>query len=112
MDTAPRRLGSVELRYEPAGSWRLALLWSHLGPYFLDAGNRHRYPGHSLLNLRVGHSIRPGIDLLLRVNNLTGRDYADRADFGGGDYRYLPGRGRELYLEWRYTPRPGGQPLH
>jgi outer membrane receptor protein involved in Fe transport len=107
MDTAPRRLGSAELRYEPGGSWRLGLQWNHLGPYFLDAGNRHRYPGHSLLNFRAGYSPGPGIDLLLRLNNLTDRDHADRADFGGGDYRYLPGRGRELFLEWRYTPPPG-----
>ena len=29
-----------------------------------------------------------------------------RADFGGGDYRSLPGRGREVFLELRWAPNP------
>lgn len=105
MDTAPRWFGSAELRWEPASRLNLGLLWSAVGPYYLDAGNRHRYEGHSLLNLRTSFALAPSLDLILRLNNITDRNYADRADFGGGDYRYLPGRGRELFLQLRYKPR-------
>ncbi len=106
VDTAPRWFGSAELRFEPSARLRLGLQWTAIGPYFLDAGNRHRYGGHSLVNLRAGFGLAPRLDLVLRLNNVTERAYADRADFGGGNYRYLPGRGRELFLELRYLPGP------
>jgi outer membrane receptor protein involved in Fe transport len=44
------------------------------------------------------------LELIVRLNNLTNRDYADRADYAFGSYRYFPGRGRELFAEVRYTP--------
>jgi len=44
------------------------------------------------------------LELIVRLNNLTNRDYADRADYAFGSYRYFPGRGRELFAEIRYTP--------
>ncbi|MDH3585682.1 MAG: hypothetical protein OEQ30_01200 [Gammaproteobacteria bacterium] len=31
------------------------------------------------------------------------RDVADRADYAFGNYRYFPGRGRELFVEFRYV---------
>ncbi len=43
--------------------------------------------------------------LALRLNNLTDKWYADRADFAFGEYRYFPGRGRELFFQVAYqTP--------
>ena len=42
--------------------------------------------------------------MILRLNNVTDRDIADRADYAFGDYRYFPGRGRELFAEVRYSP--------
>ncbi len=33
------------------------------------------------------------------MNNVTDERYADRADFAFGDYRYFPGRDRELFFE-------------
>jgi hypothetical protein len=42
--------------------------------------------------------------LVFRLNNLADKPIAERADFGSGDYRYLPGRGRELFVEIRYFP--------
>jgi hypothetical protein len=37
------------------------------------------------------------------VNNLADRDYADRADYAFGNYRYFPGRGRSAFIEVRYA---------
>ena len=104
IDTAPRWLATAELRYEPAGKWWAGLQWTYLGEYFLEPANRHIYPGHQLLNLRLGAALTSKIKLVLRFNNITDKLIADRADFGGGDYRYLPGRGRELFAEIRYAP--------
>ena len=103
IDTAPRWLGSAELFFDPLDSLGFALQVTGIGEYYLDAENRFTYPGHVIGNLRA--HIRPSdaFDLVFRLNNVTDEDYADRADFAFGNYRYLPGRGRELFVELRYT---------
>jgi iron complex outermembrane receptor protein len=108
IDTAPRWLGSAELLYEPGPALRFGIQWRVVGEYFLDAENRYRYPGHGLLNLQAGIRLSPRWDAVLRLTNATDRRFADRADFASGQYRYLPGRGRELFAELRYAPRAAG----
>ena len=104
IDTAPRWLGSAELRYEPSFKWWASLQWTYLGEYFLEPGNRFTYPGHNIFHLRTGTQLSSQFGLTVRINNITNELIADRADFGAGDYRYLPGRGRELFIELRYSP--------
>ncbi|NIV17321.1 MAG: TonB-dependent receptor [Woeseiaceae bacterium] len=104
VDTAPRLLGSVELLFDPGARIDLALQWTRLGSYYLDAENRFRYPGHSIANLRAGIELTENFDLVLRLNNMTDRAIADRADYAFGNFRYFPGRGRELFAEISYSP--------
>ena len=98
VDTAPRRLTSVRLAwdYRPDGSAELE--WVSLGSYELDAANTDRYPGHDLLHLSVMQALGPRWTIAARVRNLTGRSYAERADLAFGNYRYLPGRDRSVFL--------------
>jgi outer membrane receptor protein involved in Fe transport len=110
IDTAPRWLGNAGLEFRPAPWLRLGLQWRVVGDYYLDAENRFRYPGHELLNLRTGLRLSPEIDLVLRLNNVMGTEFADRADYASGKYRYLPGRGREMFAELRYTPLRSPRP--
>jgi outer membrane receptor protein involved in Fe transport len=105
VDTAPRVLGSVELLYRPGSRFDASVQWATIGEYYLDAENRFRYPGHTIANLRTGIALGDHLDLTLRINNLTDRAIADRADYAFGDYRYFPGRGREFFAEIRYTPK-------
>ncbi|MDJ0812949.1 MAG: TonB-dependent receptor [Woeseiaceae bacterium] len=104
VDTAPRWLGSLELRFEPTPRIDTALQLASIGKYYLDAENNFDYPGHTIANLRAGVALGQNIDVILRLNNVTDRDIADRADYAFGNYRYFPGRGRELFAEIRYTP--------
>jgi outer membrane receptor protein involved in Fe transport len=104
VDTAPRWLGSLELRFAPSARFDAALQLASIGKYYLDAENRFDYPGHTIANLRAGVQIGERLDVILRLNNVTDRDIADRADYAFGNYRYFPGRGRELFAEIRYTP--------
>jgi outer membrane receptor protein involved in Fe transport len=104
IDTAPRWLASAELRFAPAARWWTSVQWTYLGKYYLDPSNRRTYSGHQLLDLRVGAELGAGFDVVFRLNNLADKLIAERADFGSGDYRYLPGRGRELFVEVRYFP--------
>ncbi|MCG8369678.1 MAG: TonB-dependent receptor, partial [Proteobacteria bacterium] len=74
-----------------------------LGSHYLDAENRHSYPGHDLANLRVAFAIDDHWSVTARLNNLFDTSYADRADYAFGDYRYFPGRGRELFVRLQYS---------
>lgn len=103
VDTAPRWLGSAELEFTPSENWAFAAQLTGMGRYYLDAENQFSYPGHTIANLRARLSPAERVDVVLRLNNLTDRRYADRADFAFGDYRYFPGRGRELFVELRYA---------
>jgi outer membrane receptor protein involved in Fe transport len=102
VDTAPRTLASARLGWDGDGR-RAELEWVHIGSYWLDAANTAKYRGHELLNLRLAQQLPAGFTLTARVNNLTDKLVADRADFAFGNYRYFPARDRELYIElaWR-----------
>ncbi len=104
MDSAPRWLGSAEVRYQPDAPWQVGLQIVSLDEYYLDSLNRFTYSGHTLLNLRASWQVSDVTAVFARLYNLADEDVADRADFGMGDYRYLPGRGRELFVEFRYQP--------
>lgn len=103
VDTAPRQLHRAGIAWQPSGAWSFEAEWLVVGEYWLDAANAHRYPGHELMNLRGRW--QPALDwsVTLRLNNVLDRDYADRADYAFGTYRYFPGRGRTLFAEiaWR-----------
>ena len=102
IDTAPRHINTARLNWSFLPSAAAELEWVSVGSYFIDASNDHSYGGHDLLNLRVSWRATENWRTILRLNNVTDRAYADRADFAFGNYRYFPGRGRTLFLEVRY----------
>ncbi len=101
VDTAPRQLHSLRLGYD-GSRFSGEVEWLSVGAYWANASNTARYPGHDLLNLRLGWSATAGLELALRLTNLADRAYADRADYAFGSYRYFPGRGRAAFLEIAY----------
>lgn len=103
VDTAPRNLHRAAVAWTPAAAWAFEAEWLSVGEYWLDAANAHRYGGHELLNLRGRWQPAREWAVTLRLNNALDRDYADRADYAFGSYRYFPGRGRALFAEiaWR-----------
>lgn len=97
VDTAPRRFWNMRLE----GSWETLsaeLEWRHMGEYYTDAANEHRYPGHDVWVLRTGWNITQRLSLHARVDNLTDTRYAERADFAFGNARYFPGEERAYYI--------------
>ena len=101
VDTAPRWLASAEIRRDARID--IALQWTMIGPYYLDAENRFSYEGHDIVNLRGGTDLSRSLRLGFRLNNVLDEDYADRADFAFGQFRYFPGRGRELFVDLTYS---------
>lgn len=102
VDTAPRHVNTARLAWQFLPSANAELEWLSVGRYFVDPSNANEYPGHDLLNLRVGWSFRDNWRTTLRLNNVMDRAYADRADFAFGNFRYFPGRGRTVFVEVRY----------
>ncbi|MCK6370083.1 MAG: TonB-dependent receptor, partial [Gammaproteobacteria bacterium] len=98
IDTAPQTLASAHLGID-RGVGLVEIEWVHVGSHYLDAANTARYGGHNLLNLRGAWRASRTVTFSARVNNLADEFYAERADFAFGNYRYFPGRDRELYLE-------------
>jgi iron complex outermembrane receptor protein len=102
VDTAPRHINTARVNWAFLPSAAAELEWVSVGSYFVDAANANEYGGHDLLNLRLSWQASENWRAIVRVNNVTDRDYADRADFAFGNYRYFPGRGRTLFVEVRY----------
>ncbi|HEX7964642.1 MAG TPA: TonB-dependent receptor [Gammaproteobacteria bacterium] len=97
MKYAPRSLGSLRLRWQPQEATTLEAEYQHVGGYWLDESDSHRYGGHDLLNLYARHALSGGWTLALRILNAADTAYAERADFSFGNYRYFPGDGRQLF---------------
>lgn len=105
VDTAPRRLWNTRLE----GRWRklsAELEWRHMGEYYTDAANEHRYPGHDVWVLRAGYDLSPNIRLHARIDNLTDTRYAERADYAFGNSRYFPGEERAYYVGLTVSEMP------
>ncbi|MCZ6829515.1 MAG: TonB-dependent receptor [Gammaproteobacteria bacterium] len=106
IDTAPRRFGSLRLGWDLHANHRAELEWVHMDSYYLEPDNNHEYDGHNLLNLRLVSQLTSRLQLGLRGSNLTDEDYAERADFGFGNYRYFVGEPRSLYVQLKYSLAP------
>ncbi len=106
VDTAPRSMGRLSVLYRPAGRVEVDVDLNAMGKYYLDAQNEHSYPGHELVNVSTRIDLSPQWQLSARVRNLLDEEIADRADFAFGNYRYFPGRGRELFVSVLYTDSP------
>jgi outer membrane receptor protein involved in Fe transport len=105
VDTAPRHINTARLNWTFLPSANAELEWISIGKYYVDASNEHTYPGHDLLNLRVAWDFSDNWAATLRLNNVLDEDYADRADFAFGNFRYFPGRERTAFVEVRYQTR-------
>ncbi len=97
VDTAPRWLANArwQLGFGDRGESELEIVYQSAS--FLDAANSQRYDGHTLLNWRASVRLADNVELFGRVLNLLDEDYAERADFAFGNFRYFPGMPRQFY---------------
>jgi iron complex outermembrane receptor protein len=104
VDTAPRHVANVRLGFNASDATRAELEWVLMGDYFLDPSNAHDYDGHDLLNLRFSSELTSQLKLHGQVKNILDEEYADRADFAFGTYRFFPGKERtyEVGLSYQF----------
>ncbi|MCC2617733.1 TonB-dependent receptor [Aestuariibacter halophilus] len=98
IDTAPRHMGRVGLKWRPDEQLAVNLEWVHMGDYYTDPQNSARYAGHDLLNLRARWQLDDAWTVTLQALNLTDSAYAERADYAFGNERYFIGEPRSVYL--------------
>lgn len=103
IDTAPKTIANTRLGWDLNAYSRAELEWQHMGNYYTEPENLHRYDGHDVLNLRASIHVSEALTLFARINNLTDTHYAERADYTsfGGD-RYFPGRPRNVMFSLNY----------
>jgi outer membrane receptor protein involved in Fe transport len=109
MESAPRRIGRAELAWEPSflPRARAAVEWVHLGTYFMDAANTHRYEGHDLLNLRVSAPLPGQLVAFARVSNLLDARYAESSSYTIARGEELaPGTARSFFVGLSWDLRP------
>ena len=104
IDTSPKLMANLILDTSINDTLSLTFELEHMDSYFTDAANLHEYEGHTLLHFRTNLNYSEKLKLYLRIDNVTDRDYAERADFNafGGD-RYFPGLPRETYVGLEYS---------
>ena len=98
IDTAPKNLANTRLRWLPTANTSLELEWLHMGDYYLDPANEHKYEGHDLWQLRGALQLNSHINLFARIENLTDEKYASRADYAFGSYRFFGGQPRAVHF--------------
>ena len=101
IDTAPTNSGSARLVLDTVLASKpitseLEFVW--VGDYYIDPNNQHSYSGHELLNLRTQWQATTAVTTTFSITNLLDTGYAERADFGFGNYRYFVGEPRSAVL--------------
>ena len=98
VDTAPNQIYGLQAYWQINEKLETELSWQHLSKYYLDPGNTAEYEGHSLLDLSLSYIINDALSAKINVFNLTDVDYAERADFAFGSYRYFVGQPRRAFV--------------
>ena len=97
VDGAPRTLANLKLRWRPMNWLELASEWEHVGAYYTDASNQHRYPGHDLWHAELRLKPAAPLEFYLTIRNLLNTPYASRADYWFGNERYFAGEPVSVY---------------
>ena len=107
MEAGPRTIANTRLTFAPTERSALAAEWAHVGWYFTDPNNAHRYDGYDILNLEATTPGYNGVSLVARIANVTNEHYSVASSFNpfvpaAEQARYTPGLLRTLYLGIQY----------
>ncbi len=98
IDTAPSQMGNMQVTWMPIDAFTLEIEWLRMGDYYLDPENEHAYAGHDLVHARSSYALSDKVTLTANIENLTDENYASRADFAFGSYRFFGGQPRNVKL--------------
>ena len=96
IDTAPSKMGNIQVTWQATDALSMELEWLHMGQYFLEPANEHEYDGHDLVHLRTNYRMNETVTFSANIDNLTDEAYASRADYAFGTYRFFAGQPRNV----------------
>ena len=96
IDTAPSKMGNIQVTWQATDALSMELEWLHMGQYFLEPANEHEYDGHNLVHLRTNYRMNETVTFSANIDNLTDEAYASRADYAFGTYRFFAGQPRNV----------------
>ncbi|MEM9620997.1 MAG: TonB-dependent receptor, partial [Pseudomonadota bacterium] len=102
MDTAPRWLGNLRWQMQLSEQLNHELELNVVGQHYINAANTADYDGHYVLNWRGQWQASEQLQVFARLINVLDEEYADRADFAFGSFRYFPAMPRQLYIGVNY----------
>jgi outer membrane receptor protein involved in Fe transport len=104
-ESAPNVLASARVAYSPRllGSGQVAAEWTHVGRYWMDAENSHRYPGHDLYSISSSLPVGRHLTVIARMMNVTDERFAESASYtqARGE-EFAPGLPRTVYVGLQY----------
>lgn len=105
IDTAPEFMGSMQVAWNVTPNLLTELSLQRMGNYFVNPENTAEYGGHTLVDLNLRYAISTQWVISANVYNMLDEDYAERADFGFGNYRYFVGQPRRIFLTatWQWA---------
>ena len=106
MESAPRLIANARLGWTTARGSLVQAEWTHIGPYWLEAGNSPvfgKYPGHHLLNLRASQAVSSRFTVFGRVMNTLDRRFADSASVTSNTPVFTPGLPRSFQAGLEYN---------
>nr|WP_136251077.1 TonB-dependent receptor [Ningiella ruwaisensis] len=98
VDTSPDRIFAAQVLWQATEKFETELAWQTLSAYYLDPENTAEYEGHSLLDLTLRYAVSDTMSIKLGIFNALDEDYAERADFAFGNYRYFVGQPRRAFV--------------
>lgn len=102
-DTAPKNIHHARVSWQPSSRVKLFAIANYLDEYFVEPSNEHRYGGHTLVDLGTVFELSDKTSLQLNIKNITDREYAERADYAFGEYRYFPGLPRRFQVSVKWN---------
>ena len=101
VDTAPEWLASARW-HARLGRFMSEFEWVLVGEHFVNAANTASYEGHRVFHWRTRWQVSDRAVIFGRINNLLDEEFADRADFAFGSYRYFPSLPRQYFVGLEY----------
>ena len=102
VDSAPRQVGSIHWSWAISAGVSSEIEYSYVGKHYLNASNTAEYKGHSVMNWFGFWTVSEKLAFQGKISNLFDQEYADRADYAFGNYRYFPAPPRQFLLGIRY----------
>jgi len=97
MANAPRKKANLRLFYTPSDTFTLMAEIQYIGSYYMDENNKHSYDGYTIGNIKVNYDVTKHLKCYAKVNNITDKAYAEKANFAYGSARYTPALPRTIY---------------